>query len=75
MGKAWRRTAISGASKLSADGSMSVRSGSTKGIFNLWAFIFAIFVSFSDRPGIETTFDVCSDIEVKSCFCYKIMVF
>jgi hypothetical protein len=43
---------------------MSARSGSTKGTFNLWAFFFAITVSFSDRPGIETTFDVCSDIAV-----------
>jgi hypothetical protein len=53
MGKAWRRKAISGASRLSADGSMAARSGSTKGILNLWAFFFAIFVSFSDCPGIE----------------------
>jgi hypothetical protein len=53
MGKAWRRKAISGASKLSADGSTAARSGSTKGIFNLWAIFFAMIVSFSDRPCIE----------------------
>jgi hypothetical protein len=53
MGKAWRRIAISGASRLSADGSIAARSGSTKGTFNIWAFFFAIFVSFSDGSGIE----------------------